>query len=571
MRSTSRHTAVNGSLSPTSGEASARSRYAGLVNSGLISQLRSDLLAARYSLSSLTTLWGRTAEEARRRGVFQPALRVLAQRKPAPNVTLGRVFLLGAAVSRRELDVALPTLGAAGAEALGLVAAIPSAPDAEHSGTSVDEAVLRATLSLNPVEFPDVEPADLEPAGTHHIEWWILSDLDDELRRGPAKPDHVMGVGGATRTLLAQVPPIRVARALDLGTGCGIVAMYLAHLGATHTIASDISERALTLARANAVLNGFGDRIEFRLGSLFEPVESERFDLIVSNPPFVITPRGDDEAERYEYRDGGMTGDELAATVVRSAVVHLAAGGSLVCLANWETEWGGHGLERVRGWIREAANMSGAALDAWVIERDRVDTAQYAETWARDGGARPGQAAFDELLTAWLDDFGARRVVSIGLGAIHIRRAGDANGDAAADASVIHAEQATGALASSGLGRALREAFDAGAAAARASSDTVLATRWVRAADVSEERIYTPGEESPSAITIVADVPIARRVTADTLLAAAVGVCDGELTLGQIADALATLLEIDADAAAEALVAGARELAWLGVLHQARD
>lgn len=540
------------------------------MNSGLISQLRSDLLAARYSLSSLTALWGRTAEEARRRGVFQPALRVLAQRKPAPNVTLGRVFLLGAAVSREELNVALPALGAAGAEALGLVAAVPGTPDSVNDD-DVAAGALRAALSLNPVEFPDVEPADLEPAGTHHIEWWILSDLDDELRRGPARPDHVMGVGGATRTLLAQVPPIRVARALDLGTGCGIVAMYLAHLGAAHTIASDISERALTLARANAALNGFDDRIEFRLGSLFEPVEAERFDLIVSNPPFVITPRGDDEGARYEYRDGGMTGDELAATVVRTAASHLADGGSLVCLANWETEWGGHGLERVRGWIRDAASGSGAALDAWVIERDRVDTAQYAETWARDGGARPGQAAFDELLTAWLDDFGARRVVSIGLGAIHMRRTADDACDSPADASVIHAEQATGALASSGLGRSLREAFDAGAAAARASSEAVLATRWVRAADVSEERIYTPGEESPSAITLVADVPIARRVTADTLLAAAVGVCDGELTLGQIADALATLLEIDADAAGEALVAGARELAWLGVLAPARD
>ncbi|MBP6684584.1 MAG: methyltransferase, partial [Leucobacter sp.] len=189
---------------------------------------------------------------------------------------------------------------------------------------------------------------------------------------------------------------------------------------------------------------------------------------------------------------------------------------------------------------------------------------------ARDGGARPGQPAFDELLTAWLDDFGARRVVSIGLGAIHMRRTHEPVDVSPADASVIHAEQATGALASSGLGSSLREAFEAGAAAARASSDAVLATRWVRAADVSEERIYTPGEESPSAITLVADIPIARRVTADTLLAAAVGVCDGELTLGQIADALATLLEIDSDAAGEALVAGARELAWLGVLAPAR-
>ena len=59
------------------------------------------------------------------------------------------------------------------------------------------------------------------------------------------------------------------------------------------------------------------------------------------------------------------------------------------------------------------------------------------------------------------------------------------------------------------------------------------------------------------------------QVQADTLLAAAVGACDGELTLGQIADALAQILEVDADACAEALTAGVRELVWFGMLAPA--
>ena len=519
------------------------------MNSDLVSDLRSDLQQARYSLASLAALWGRAAEEARLRGVFAPARRVLAQREPAALVTLGRLFLLGEAVPQADLAVAFPALGVAGAETLGLV--------------SLRDGVARAALSLNPVE--PVGAAAPEGATDRVSEWWILSDLDDELRGGPARPDHVMGVGGATRTLLAQLPPVTGGTALDLGTGCGIAAMHLAHLGAVHVVASDISERALMLAKANVELNGLAGAIEFRLGSLFEPFAGEHFDLIVSNPPFVITPRGDDEAARYEYRDGGMTGDDLAATVVRAAPGHLRAGGSLVCLANWETEWGGHGLERVRGWIRDAAANCGAALDSWIIERDRVATSQYAETWARDGGARPGQPEFDALLDAWLADFGARRIVSVGLGAIHVRRL-PGESVAAAEESVIHAEQATGALTTHDLGESLRHAFDAGSAAARASAETVLATRWVRSDAVAEERIYTPGAEAPSAITLVTDTPIARRVTADTLLAAAVGVCDGELTLAQISDALATLLDVDAQAAAEALVAGVRELAWLGML-----
>ncbi|GAA1320177.1 methyltransferase [Leucobacter albus] len=529
------------------------------MNSGLISQLRGDLLAADYSTTTVAALWGATAEAARLRGVFQPAKRVLSQREQTPLVTLARVFLLGEAVDCEALDRALPRLGSGGAAQLGLVAAKPTGE-------------FRAALSLNPVARPAQPPPQPQPqttpdasAGGAPASWWIISDLDDELRGGPARPDHVMGVGGATRTLIAQIPPIRPETALDLGTGCGIVALALAELGAKRIVASDISERALEFARANAELNDFAGRIEFRAGSLFEPFAGERFDLIVSNPPFVITPRGDEHAERYDYRDGGMTGDELAASVVRAAPRYLAAAGSLVCLANWETEWGGHGLERVAGWIRDAAEGSGSAVDAWVIERDRVDTVQYAETWARDGGARPGQPEFAALLGAWLDDFGARRVVSVGLGAIHLRR--NPSAELGPDASVIHIDQATGALASDALGASLRDAFDSGCWAARASDEAVLATRWVRATGVVEERRYTPGEESPNAISLATSEPIERRVVADTLLAAAVGVCDGELTLGQIADALATLLEVDADAAAEALVAGARELAWFGMLR----
>ncbi|WP_206427590.1 hypothetical protein [Leucobacter chromiireducens] len=307
-----------------------------------------------------------------------------------------------------------------------------------------------------------------------------------------------------------------------------------------------------------------GDAIEFRAGSLFAPVAGEQFDLILSNPPFVITPRTG-EGPVYEYRDGGLVGDALAEAVVTAGPAHLAPGGTLLCLANWETPWGGNGLSRVADWLDAAARDAGPALSAWVIERDRVDPMQYAETWARDGGARPGSAEFDGLLDAWLEDFAARRVVAIGLGAIRIRR----EALPAEPRLLVHVEQATGALAGAGLGDQLEAAFAAGSAAARMSDAEVLATRWLVSDAVSDERIHAPGAEAPHAITLVTDRPIARRVTADPLLAAAVGASDGDLTLGQIADALAQLLEVDEGAAREAIVSGARELAWLGMLSPA--
>lgn len=507
----------------------------------LIDRLRADLDAADYRVEAVAALLGTAADAARQRGVFAPARRALRERGGGPLATLVAALLLGDRVDAAALDAALPTLGAAGALGLGLV---------EGDGAGG----LRAALSLNPVEIADAR-AERPPR------WWIISDLDDQLRRGPARADHVMGVGGATRSLIAQAPPQEAARCLDLGTGCGVVALHLALRGPV--IATDISERALLLARANVRLNGVEQRIEFRRGDLFEPVAGERFDLILSNPPFVITPR-EAGAPVYEYRDGGMTGDGLAERVVREAPALLAAGGTLLCLANWESPWGGNGLERVRGWIADAAETAGP-LDAWVIERDRVEPAQYAETWARDGGARPGSAEFEDLMEAWLADFSARRTVAVGLGSIRVRR-GDPSRP---DAGVIHVEHAAGGYGAEAPGRRLAVAFDVGVAAETLGATEVLATRWVLDGAVSEEREHRPGEEAPRSIVLATDRPIARRVTADPLLAAAAGACDGELTLGQIADALATLLEVDAEAAAEALVSSARELAWFGMLAPA--
>nr|WP_245190068.1 methyltransferase [Leucobacter exalbidus] len=489
---------------------------------------------------AIETLLGEPANRARESGVVFAARRALAQRPSSPLATLTSLLLLGDEVPATQVDAALPQLRAAGLVTLGIA-------------TSTGDA-LRAALSLNPVLVAD-------SADDQH--WWIISDLDDHLRGGPARTDHVMGVGGATRSLIAQLSPAQVPTALDLGTGCGIVALHLA-LRSERVVATDISERALMLGRANARLNGYADRIEFRLGDLFAPVEGEQFALIASNPPFVITPRNADEPV-YEYRDGGRAGDALAADVVGQGPRYLAPGGTLVCLANWESPWGGNGLERVRGWIA-AAEVPGLA--AWVIERDRLDPLGYAQMWARDGGERPGSDSYNRRLAAWLNDFDDRRVVSVGLGSIRVQRIAGETAQATRD-PLVHLEQATGAFASEQAGATLAAAFDAGVRAALMTDAEVLDTQWLRDDAVVEHREHEPGVEAPRAITLETSQPISRRVAADPLLAAALGACDGELTMGQIADALATLLEIDAAASRQALIASARELSWLGMLTPA--
>ena len=99
--------------------------------------------------------------------------------------------------------------------------------------------------------------------------------------------DVVTGVNAASRTLATLTVRRPVERALDIGTGSGVEAL-LATRHAAHIVATDVNPRALRLAELSAQLSGVS--LDLREGSLFEPVEEERFDLIVANPPFVISP-----------------------------------------------------------------------------------------------------------------------------------------------------------------------------------------------------------------------------------------------------------------------------------------
>jgi HemK-related putative methylase len=81
-------------------------------------------------------------------------------------------------------------------------------------------------------------------------------------------------------------PMVRAGmRVLDMGTGTGIGAILAARLGAS-VVAVDISREAVRCAKINALLNGVEDSVDVRHGDLFAPVQEERFDLVLFNPPF---------------------------------------------------------------------------------------------------------------------------------------------------------------------------------------------------------------------------------------------------------------------------------------------
>lgn len=520
------------------------------VTSAPLDLLRADLTAATYSVTALTGLWGVEADAALHRNQRVPAQRALAALReklgrPTAAATLAELFILGIPVPTDELALALPALGLDGAQKLALV--------------TLDGDTARPLLDLRPYSFLDAHGAG---------SWWIASDLGEMALGHALGENHVLGVGGASLTLSGLMIPTPVGSALDLGTGCGIQAMHAAR-HANRVVATDISAHALELAAFNAELNGIRN-IEFRLGSLFDPVAGERFDHIISNPPFVITPRTEG-VPSYEYRDGGMVGDALVEAVVTGAARHLTEGGIAQLLGNWEYRTDADAFDRLRDWLPAAGDpASDAPLDAWIIEREVQDPTEYAETWIRDGGTRPGTPDFDRLYRAWLDDFDARGVSSVGFGYMLLRRPG---GGAPGAPSLRRLERLHGSLGNAGNGLGTHSAACLAAHDWQVMTDDAALARTILtvAPDVTEERHYWPGQEDPTLMTLHQGGGFGREIQLDTALAALVGACDGELSVGAIIGALSDLLDADEAALRAELLPRLRELLDDGFLLPPSD
>ena len=128
--------------------------------------------------------------------------------------------------------------------------------------------------------------------------------------------------------------PLRI---LDLCTGSGCILLSLLHeLRNAGGLGTDLSEEALEAARENAVRLSLQERAAFRQGDLWEPVGDERFDLIVSNPPYVPTeviPTLEPEVrcgEPYAALDGGEDGLVFYRRIMREAAGHLKPSGIII-------------------------------------------------------------------------------------------------------------------------------------------------------------------------------------------------------------------------------------------------
>jgi len=463
-----------------------------LLAPDLVDRLRSALEAAGFGYDGVASLLGTEAHRALSRNETTPGLR--ATTGGSPLATMVRLWPLQAPVATADAERALP----------GLVEPLVAAGLLERSGGEVRALV------------------DLRPYADDDRGWWVVSDLTPGLDGAPIAvgPDHVLGISSASSSLAQLTVREPFGSALDLGTGCGVQALHLAdHVD--RIVATDVNERALAMTRLNATLNRV--TVDVRAGSLYEPVAGERFDLVVTNPPFVVSPATD---ERLVYRDSGLPGDEMVRRVVTGAPAHLAPGGWAQVLANWVHRRGETWQDRVGGWL------AGSGCDAWVVEREVADPAEYVELWLKDAGVH-GRPDYTSRYDAWLAWFEEQGVEGIGFGWLHLHRVDRE--------PVVHLEEWPFEVEQP-LGREVAERGRRLDRLAGLTDEELLALRLVTRVDVRQETVGEPGAADPETIVLRQQRGMRRARQVDTAEAGLVGACDGELTTGQILDALAALL-----------------------------
>lgn len=333
-------------------------------------RVRTAIGQGNYTEPSLCQFFGvATALEA------APLAELVLSRKTTPHSALTlllRLFFQGTGVAVEEVT---DTLGAAATAAF------------TASGLLAEEAG----------EF--LATAQLVPLGD------LIVASDRPARHAAGRDDFVVGPAPVSKILFEWMIRRPAQNVLDLGCGSGVLAL-LAAASSQKVVATDINSRAIALCRFNAQLNGI-EHLQVVAGDLFAGVAGERFDLIICNPPFVISPQSE-----FIYRDSGQG---IGQRIIREAPRYLEIDGFLQILCNWpesaDTDW----RKGPASWFEDSA------CDTWVLRLHSFPIATYTSVWLSQQfrGQFIPPHAFDEWMSH-LEKLGAK---SVGHGLVVMRPA----------------------------------------------------------------------------------------------------------------------------------------------------
>ena len=233
----------------------------------------------------------------------------------------------------------------------------------------------------------------------------IASDHTSAIDRGDS---NLVLWPNPTSKLLSRFSVRRPSSAtLDLGAGNGILGLTAASYS-QRVVATDLNDRATACAAFNARLNGI-ENIECLTGDGFAPVTGQTFDLILSNPPFFITP-----SSQYMFCENPAGLDFLCRRLVREAPSHLNEGGYFQMLCEWAQIAGQPWQERLAEWFQ------GIECDVWVLHGGTHALPDYAQNRITETGTAPDKDA--ELYGQYMSYYRDKGVEAIHAGLIAIRR-----------------------------------------------------------------------------------------------------------------------------------------------------
>jgi hypothetical protein len=359
----------------------------------------------------------------------------------------------------------------------------------------------------------------------------------------------VPGVTPAAGALMRCTVRRPVGRTLDLGTGCGLHALAAA-VHSDRIVATDINPRALEMTEFNARLNGI-ENVEVCPGSLFEPVGDEPFDLIVTNPPFAITPGGD---QTFYGSEDDL--DSLCERIVREAHEYLVPGGLLQMVLDWVEFDGEDWRDRLRTWVE------GTGCDAWVVPTAALPPAQYVSIRRREGRFDPEPEEEAEAgHERWRRYFEERGVNRIHGGFLMLRRTARDNG------RVLFEE--TTAPPSEPWGDSVVATFEAIDFLRRHDTDEALLPSRLRLAEdlvVTRQLRRADRTWEPAGMQIAQTSGIGRRINTEPVILAAISRLTGEHTVAEAIDATAAEIEAPIDAVRSELLRVFRRLLETGFL-----
>jgi hypothetical protein len=307
-------------------------------------------------------------------------------------------------------------------------------------------------------------------------------------------------------------------------------------------VATDLNPRATEFAGFNVWLNGVKN-VDCLTGDTFEPVQGRTFDLIVSNPPFFVTPSTD-----QIYCENSMELDGYCRELVRAAPRYLNEGGFLQITFEWVQVSGQSWQDRLAEWLKDTG------CDAWALRSYARSGAAYASE--RIGGMMPyspltANRRFDE----WMAYYRTRGVEEIHGGILALRRRSGKNWIRIEDVANLDCTQP--------FGESIVELFNnQDRLEADVSMDQMMAwkPRLPSDARIDQQLRLVEGEWKPFSMQLGRPGALPSSLALDSQVADFLRACDGDRTLYQLAQDLAAAVKVDPDQVRQQCCAVMRKL-----------